>query len=108
MRPIGYFFPAPIFVWVITPHTIMASWVNMVQRVIENITVAVKALRAGGVWHDGIGAGKTADPTHIIPRIHINQPQAVVVAAVGKAPVGNCVWPAGAVAAKRGVPRWIC
>jgi hypothetical protein len=46
-----------------------------------------------GVWHNGIGAGKTADPHHIPPRLHVNQPDIlrprpdVVVSVAGEADV---------------------
>ena len=50
----------------------MACWVGEADGVVEDVGEAVELLGVGGVWHNGVGAGKAAEAGHIIPRIHID------------------------------------
>ena len=72
------------------------SRVGEAEGVAEDIAVSIEALRVGGVGHDGVRAGKAPNARHVVPRIHVNQPQVVVVLVPGKAAVRHLIWPAAA------------
>ena len=60
----------------------MACWISIPKGVIPGVGVTVEGLRVSLVGHQGIGRGEPADRTHIIPGIHVNQPQVVAAAVV--------------------------
>ena len=86
----------------------MPRRINKIERVIDCVTVTVKALWVGKVGHDGVGAGEPAYAGHVKAGIHVDEAN-VIAAAVfaalvpGKAAVADSALLArrrGAVAAK--------
>ena len=47
-------------------------------------------LGVGGVWHNGIGAGKPSQRRHIIPHIHIDSPNPIIVQVPRVTPIQPC------------------
>lgn len=70
----------------------MPARVRIIHRRVEDIGIAVVALRIPRVRHNGIGADKPRHLRQVIARIHVDQPQVVagvVHPVAGIAPVAD-------------------
>jgi len=69
----------------------MTRGIGILDRVVISVGIAVVALGVGGVGDDGIGRDEPVNIRTVIPGIHVDQAQVVVMFVAGVAPVGNCL-----------------
>jgi hypothetical protein len=71
--------------------------------IVADIAVSVPGLGVFFIRNNTVCAGKTADRPHIIPRVHVDETEVVVLGMAGELPVGNRLRGGGAVGAERKV-----
>ena len=64
----------------------MSSWVKVIDRIVQRISVAVELLWVYRVWYNAIWRDHSVYIRQVIARVHIYQPQVVGAAVIVRVP----------------------
>ena len=55
----------------------MSTWIRILDRIVISVGVSIITLRIGRIRHNRIRRDEPAHQRHVVPRVHVNQPQVV-------------------------------